>query len=97
MNMLAWCLFCMSVDGAGPFPQMPREVGAIKYRHEVLYGTHLLRLSTTDLILDSDGMRADRSFAFARDYADRTCSGRYRIVNAQRLTTYAGQFAFRCK
>ena len=92
-----WCLFCLSLGGIGPYPQMPREAWDITSRHEVLYGKHLLRLSTSDRILDSDGMRDGRLFAFAKDYADRTCKGRYRIVDAQRLTTYAGQFSFRCQ
>jgi hypothetical protein len=76
---------------------MPREAGDIVYRHEVLYGTHLLRLSTTDLIIDGDEWREKRLFAFATRFADRTCGGRFRIINAIRQTTTAGEFAFKCK
>lgn len=93
----AWCFFCVSFGGVGPYPDMPREAGDIRYRHEVLYGRHLLRLSTSDRILDSDMWREGRLFAFAKDYAAHSCDGgRYRIVATQRLTTYAGQFVFRC-
>jgi hypothetical protein len=90
------CIFCTLPVGRAPLPDLPREAGDIFYRHEVLYGTHLLRLSTTDLIIDTDGWREQRLFAFATSFADRTCGGRFRIVNAVRQTTYAAQFSFKC-
>jgi hypothetical protein len=90
------CIFCPLPVGRAPLPDMPREAGDIFYRHEVLYGTHLLRLSTTNFIVDTDGWRERRLFAFATSFADRTCGGRFRIVNAVRQTTYTGQFSFKC-
>jgi hypothetical protein len=62
------CIFCTVPAGRAPFPDVPREVGDIVYRHEVVSGTHLLRLSTTDLILDSDAWREQRLFAFATTF-----------------------------
>jgi hypothetical protein len=91
------CLFCSVPVGRAPFPDIPREAGGIVYRHEILSGTHLLRLSTTDLILDSDAWRERRLLAFATSFAERTCRGRFRITDAVRLTTTVGQFSFRCR
>jgi hypothetical protein len=91
------CIFCTIPVGHAPMPDMPREVGDIVYRHEVLEGRHLLRLSTTDLIIDSDEWREQRLFAFATRVADQTCHGRFRVVKAVRQTTTTGQFSFRCK
>ena len=91
------CIFCTLPVGRAPLPDVAREAGDIFYRHEVLYGTHLLRLSTTNLIVDTDGWRGQRLYAFAADFADRTCGGRFRIVKAVRQTTYAEQFSFKCR
>lgn len=90
------CLY-LSVPSA-PYPQVARHDGDIAYTHEVLsHGKHLLRLSTTDLLLDTDRMRKRRMIAFARDYAERTCGGRYGLIDGDRLTTYAGQVTFKCR
>ena len=92
-----FCLFCLSVPSA-PYPQVARRDGGIAYTHELLtHGRHLLRLSTTDLILDSDHLRKHRIVAFAKDYATRTCGGAYSLVEEERLTTYTGQVIFKCR
>lgn len=91
------CLFCLSAPSS-PGPQVPQRDWDIVFRHEVLSrGKHLLRLSTTDLLLDTDGFREHRMLAFARDYAHRTCNGRYSLIEGERLTTYAGQIIFKCR
>jgi hypothetical protein len=95
--LLRLCIFCTIPVGRAPLPDMPRESSDIFYRHQVLYGTHLLRLSTTDLIIDSGEWREKRLFAFATRFADQECSGRFRMIKAVRQTTTAAQFSFRCK
>jgi hypothetical protein len=95
-ELLKLCIFCTIPVGHPPLPDMAREVGDIWYRHEVLYGDHLLRLSTTDLIIDTDALREQRLFAFASNFADQTCNGRFRITKVVRETTSAGRFWFKC-
>ncbi|MEA3095666.1 MAG: hypothetical protein QOJ04_7008 [Caballeronia sp.] len=95
-DLVKLCIFCSLPVGHPPLPDMPRAVGDIVYRHEVLSGTHLLRLSTTDLIIDTDGWRGSRLLAFATNFADQTCAGRFRITKTERLTTTTGQVSFRC-
>jgi len=90
------CL-CTSIAFA-PQPQTSRQAGDIWYTHETLdHGRHLLRLSTTDVLLDADQFRRQRLAAFAQDFANRTCPGRFAFVEANRLTSYAGQFVFQCR
>ena len=90
------CL-CTSIAYA-PVPQIARASGDIWYTHEVLSrGKHLLRLSTTDLLLDGDRERSNRLQAFARNFAIRTCGGRFLFVDADRPTSYAGQIVFVCR
>ena len=98
MSPLAQLLcFCTSVTFA-PVPQMSQQVWDIRYSYEALSrGRHLLRLSTTDFLLDSDFSRRNRLVAFAQDFASRTCAGRHVFVDGDRLTSYAGQFVFRCR
>jgi hypothetical protein len=100
MSLLAQLLClssCLSAPST-PAPQVPQHDWDITYRHEVLsHGKHLLRLSTTDLLLDTDGMRNHRIIAFAKDYADRICNGRYSLIDGDRLTAYAGQVIFKCR
>ena len=98
----ALCIFCV-VMGNGPNPQIAHRDGDIRYTHESLrHGRHLLRLSTTDFILDSDQYRNDRLYAFAQQFADRTCQGRFKLADAERRSwpkirpTYAKQFVFHC-
>jgi len=89
--------FCTSLAFA-PVPQVSREAWDIRYTHESLsHGRHLLRLSTTDLVLDQDSARFNRMLAFARDFASRTCPARFVFINEDRLTSYAGQFVFQCR
>ena len=99
----ALCIFCV-VMGNGPNPQIAHRDGDIRYTHESLrHGRHLLRLSTTDFILDSDQYRNDRLYAFAQQLADRTCQGRFKLADAERRSwpkirsTYAKQFVFHCE
>jgi len=99
MSPLAQLLcLCTSVAFA-PVPQMSQEAwGIMRYTHEELSrGRHLLRISTTDLILDTQAWQRGRLHAFARDFADRTCPGRYVFLDKDRLTQYAGQFVFVCR
>jgi hypothetical protein len=98
MSPLAQLLcLCTSIAYA-PVPQMARAYGDVQYTHEVLSrGKHLLRLSTTDLLLDWDQARATRLKAFAKNFAVRTCGGRFLIVDADRPTSYAGQVVFVCR
>jgi hypothetical protein len=89
--------FCTSIAFA-PLPQVSQEAWDIRYTHEALgRGRHLLRLSTTDFILDSDPGRRNRLSAFAHDFATRTCPGRFVFLSEDHLTTYAGQFVFQCR
>ena len=91
------CVLCTSVAYA-PVPQMSRAAGDVWYTHEVLaHGQHLLRLSTTDLLLDWDRARGARLQAFATNFANATCGGRFRFVDIRRTTTYAGQVVFVCR
>jgi hypothetical protein len=93
------CIFCAVTTG--PHPQVPGI--DIRYSHErVGPGLHLLRLSTTDLILDWNQARKDRLHAFAEQFANDTCRGRFKLGPADNPswpkihTTYAKQFVFRC-
>jgi len=91
------CLFCISTS-APPNAPLAREAGDIWYREEMLSGgQHLLRLSTSDRILDSDSWRRQRLEAFAENYAASACGGRYTMLRGFRLTSYAGQAVFRCR
>src|ERR1043166_4788587 len=89
------CLFCWSVSA--PAPDMAHQAGNIWYRHEALsHGKHLLRLSATDLIIDSGRWRKQRLRAFAQNFAAGICAGRYTILAGVRLAPTAAQVLFRC-
>jgi hypothetical protein len=95
------CIFCAVTTG--PQPQVSRIDRDIWYTHErVGHGLHLLRLSTTDLILDWKQARQERLVAFAEQFANDTCQGRFKLGPADNPswpkihTTYAQQFVFRC-
>lgn len=97
------CLFCTTI-GSTPHPQLPRGVGDIWVTHEMLgRSTHLLRLSTTDFILDSDAARDDRLDAFARSFGGETCGRNFELSVAERSSwpetrpRYAKQYRFRCR
>jgi hypothetical protein len=91
------CLFCGTI-GSPPYAPMPQQSMDIWYRHEVLSrGRHLLRLSNTDLLLDSKAARQYRLQAFAADVASRTCPGPFAFVDGDRLTSYATQIVFQCR
>jgi len=103
MNALLQALcFCAAVAG-DPYPQLAQQAGDLWFTHERLgHGKHLLRLSVRDLILDSDHHRKQRLAAFAQQFADQTCQGRYKLADGERASwpkirpLYAKQFVFRC-
>lgn len=99
----AICIFC-AVTGSAPQPQVARGAGDIWFTQETIgRDTRLLRLSTTDFILDHDGGRNYRLNAFATQYAERTCRGRYdlnRVETAAWPDThprYAAEYTLRCR
>lgn len=105
MNTLlqALCLFCTTL-GAPPHPHLSRPAGDIWYTYERPgRDIHLLRLSTTDFILDSDRYREERLYAFAHQFANDTCRGRFNLAAAERISwptvrpIYARQYVFRCR
>ena len=105
MNSLAQvlCLFCATI-GSAPPPQLSDPSGSIWYTYESPgRGTHLLRLSTTDFLLDSDRYRDERLYAFAYQFAEQTCRGRFTLAAAERTSwpavrpVYAKQYIFRCR
>ena len=80
MNYLLEAL-CFCAVMSQPHPQVSRAAGDIWYTHERLsHGKHLLRLSTTDFIIDWDRARKDRLHVFAEEFADGTCQGRYPLT-----------------
>jgi hypothetical protein len=100
----ALCFFCVTLSSP-PYPQLSqRAEGDIWYTYErPSGGTHLLRLSTTDYLIDSDGPRVERLDAFAYRFADQTCRGRFTLAPAMRKSwpvvrpVYARQYVFRCR
>ena len=99
----ALCFFCIAA-GSPPQPHQARESWDIWYTHEEpAAGVHLLRLSTTDFILDTDGFRAQRLETFAKRFADASCHGRFQLSPADRPTlpptrpVYARNYIFRCR
>jgi hypothetical protein len=95
--------FCAAI-APGPQPQPVIDAGLISYRYDVLSaGKYLLRLSTTDLILDLDGFRETRMRDFAEQFADRTCHGRFQLAAIDPPSwpkdhpLYTKQFVFRCR
>ena len=98
----ALCFFC--VVGSPPQPQQARSSWDIWYTHETpAAGVHVLRLSTTDFILDTNGFRVQRLDAFAQRFADASCHGRFQLNPADRptlpptRTVYARNYIFRCR
>lgn len=96
------CVICMSMSQP-PHPQMSRPDFDVRYTHERLSGgKHLLRLSTTDFLIDKDKWRAQRLLTFAADFAGQTCGGPFRLGEAARPSwpevrpIYAKQYIFRC-
>src|SRR5437879_5902776 len=102
MDLIFQALCFCFVASSSPVPQVAQRTGDIWYTHETLRGKHLLRLSTTDFIVDSNDQRRDRLAEFANRFAGDTCQGPYKLTNAVRAswpkigTTYAMQFIFRC-
>jgi len=100
----ALCFFCTTI-ASPPYPQLSQRAGGdIWYTYERPGGgAHLLRLSTPDYLVDSDPHRAERLYAFASGFADRTCNGRFSLTVAERRSwpavspVYAQQFIFRCR
>lgn len=105
MNGLAQalCFFCSAIGNA-PEPHIAQGAGDIWYTHEMLgRDTHLLRLSTTDVVIDTHALRDRRLYAFAYQFAERNCQGRFDLALAERSSwldtrpLYARQYAFRCR
>jgi hypothetical protein len=103
MDAFAEALCLCVVISNGPYPQLPQRAGDIIYKHELLSrGIHLLRLSTTDLVLDSNHFRKHRLYVFAEQFAGQTCQGGFTLADVERRswpkirTTYAKQFLFYC-
>jgi hypothetical protein len=99
----ALCLFCTTL-GSPPSPELARSAGDIWYTHETLgRSTHLIRLSTTDRILDGDSARDLRLLTFARNFAGQACGDRFELSAAERSSwpqagpVYAKQYVFRCR
>ena len=87
----------------GPNAQPVQSAGLIQYRYEALSkGVYLLRLSTSDLLFDTDEWREERMRVFAQQFADQACNGRFRLAKAdvpnwpKDRPLYTRQFAFRC-
>jgi len=85
-----------------PQPQVAHQSGDIWYTVEPLSrGGQLLRLSTSDSVIDHDDARLRRLQAFAESYADQACGGRFRLTPAGERyrvrPVYARQFVFRCR
>lgn len=99
----ALCLFCIVTSGP-PQPQLPQIEGDIWFTQRTLgSGAHLLRLSTTDLIVDSNSARGKRLYAFAYRFAWQSCHGRFNLAVAERAfwpearPLYTKQYVFRCQ
>lgn len=99
----ALCFFCTAIS-SGPQPQLPQISGDIWFTHEALgRRSHLLRLSTTDYILDSNSARDQRLQAFAQRFAGQACHGRFDLTVAERVfwpktrPLYTKQYIFRCQ
>lgn len=99
----ALCLFCTTI-GSAPQPPLPRGASDIWFAHETLgRKAHLLRLSTTDAILDTHSAREGSLDAFAHTFAAETCRGDFALSAAERSSwpevrsRYAKQYVFRCR
>jgi len=96
--------FCGAVT-VGPYAQPVQTAGLVQYRYEVLGGgKYLLRLSTSDLLLDTDDWREGRMRDFAVQFANDTCNGRhFQIADVvpprwpKDRPLYTRQFVFRCR
>jgi hypothetical protein len=97
------CFFCAVVIGA-PEPALPRGADDIWFSKEAI-GAHeyLLRLSTTDLIVDTQSSRQARLDAFAQRLAEEVCPNRFELSEAERSSWprafphYAKQYLVRCR
>jgi hypothetical protein len=99
----ALCLFCATIGGA-PQPQLQQSAGRIWFTHETLgRNAYLLRLSTSDTILDSDAAREGRLDGFARTFARKACRERFALSVAepsswpQTSPRYAKQYILHCR
>lgn len=96
------CFLCVSTASV-PYPQISTPWHDIRYTHELLgQGRHLLRLSTTDMIVDWNRFRKDRLHDFAVRFAEETCQGPFRLADADRASwpktrpTFAKNYLFKC-
>jgi hypothetical protein len=98
-------ILCLCLSAASlPAPQVAARTADIWYTHEVLSGhRHLLRLSTTDFIVDSEGSRLRRLQAFAEQFAGQTCPGPFTLKDTERArwpkvsAHYGKDFVFQCR
>ena len=104
MNTLSQILCFCGAMTIGPHAQPVQSAGFIQYRYEALSSNvYLLRLSTPDLFFDTDEWRQDRMHAFAQQFADQACHGRFQLAKADATNwpkvrpLYTGQFVFRCR
>ena len=73
--------FCGAVT-LGPNYQPVDSAGLVEYRYEALSDkTYLLKLSTSDLLLDNSDWREGRMRGFAEQFAHDKCHGRFQLVN----------------
>src|SRR5438445_11341651 len=95
------CFLCISVTSL-PYPQTSRELGDIRFTHEILSrGQHLLRLSSASAFVFSNQDQLNYMFAFADDFARHTCPGDFRFIERRRLMpvihpALSYNFVFRC-
>jgi len=85
-----------------PQPQVAHQSGDVWYTEEPLSrGGLLLRLSTSDSVIDHDDARLRRLQAFAESYAEAACRGRFELRPAGERygvrPVYARQFVYRCR
>lgn len=97
------CLLC-AMSGGAPQPELPQGMfGIWSSQERIGADEQLLRLSTSDFILDSDWARDGRLDAFARRFAEELCPSGFELSVAERASwpatspRYAKQFIIRCQ
>jgi hypothetical protein len=104
MGTLSQILCLCGAVTVGPYAQPVQSSGFVQYRYEALSGgKYLLRVSTSDLVLDSDDWRVARMRGFAQQFAEDACHGPYQLADVaprkwpRESPTYTRQFIFRCR
>ena len=94
--------FCGAVT-LGPNHQSVESAGFVQYRYEALsHKMYVLRLSTSDYLLDNADWRETRMRWFAEQFADQTCNGRFQLAKDELRGpkdryAYTRQFIVRCR